>query len=422
MLSTPERTSQLTSQSQEELRDVYRVANQDVLADLDLEKVDDHWHEQISEVIVVLCASRSGSSLIFDALTCSGQVAAPAGEHEPWLKLTENKYPFQNSDALNGQISNKSLLLNLLRNDLLVRDRRLDTPNPLTPLRNRLIVKKQSDVNGFPELMAGITRRGDVLRPEWDQIMQNVGKLALKPIPTQIKEFEDAAFSLPLESPPFIDQPFAHVATDEELKRLPILFKSPPDAYRPGFYEELFPNATINYIHLSRGFIQTTNGLMDGWQKNDVDFISNPVGLVVPLNIEDYSITDMTRAYWCFDLFEDWKSYGDKTLLEVCAQQWIAAHSSIVENFAPNSQLKFENFYTNPREFCRLLSELTGIDTSGYDWTKSVMSTEPPSQRRWLKRATMFRNIEKYLPSEVVQKADELQDHLGYTDDEATWH
>jgi len=422
MLSTPEEISQPVSQSQEELRDAYRAANQDVLTDLYLETPNEDWNNKISDVIVVLCASRSGSSLIFNALTSTGQVAAPGGEHEPWLTISENKFPFQNSDALNGKITNKPLLLKLLRSDLLVRDRRLDTTDAIIPLRNRLVLRGQSDTDGFPELMAGITRRGDVLRPEWNQVMQDVGKLAIKPMPIKIKEFGDNALGLPLENPPLIDQPLAHIATGEELKNLPILFKSPSDAYRLGFYEELFPNATINYIHLTRGFIQTTNGLMDGWQKNDVDFISNPVGLVVPLNIEDYSITDMTRAYWCFDLFEDWKSYSDKTLLEVCAQQWIAAHSSIVENFAPNSQLKFENFYTNPREFYRQLSELTGIDTAGYDWTESVMSTEPPSHRRWLKRATLFRNIRKYLPSEVMQRASELQDHLGYTDDETTWH
>ncbi len=91
------------------LVDYYRGLNTEVLADL---IITEHtgWNERVDDVYVVLCASRSGSSLIFNALASSGKVAAPGGEHEPWLTLTENKFPLLDSDEFGGVVNNKDLL------------------------------------------------------------------------------------------------------------------------------------------------------------------------------------------------------------------------------------------------------------------------------------------------------------------------
>lgn len=420
MSFTPEIVPSSAGPNVDALVDVYRSANRDVLADLYLGEQTD-WNDKVKDVFVVLCASRSGSSLIFNALTSTGEVAAPGGEHEPWLTLSENKFPFLSSDEVDGEINQKDLLLRLVRNDLLVRDRRLEAKDVIDPVRNRLILRRQSDNEGFAKLVTDILNRGNVLCTEWGMVTQNIGKLAVKPMPVEIGQFGDSAYGMPLENPPFIDQPLAHIATEDELQKLPLLFKSPSDSYRPGFYESLFPNARINYIHLSRGFVQTTNGLMDGWQMGETDFISNPVGITKPLEIEDYSITDMSRIYWCFDLFKDWEDYTDSSLVEVAVNQWLRAHKSIVENFEPMERLTFEDFYSDPPAFYARLSQLTGIDTSGYDWNKSIMSTETPSQQRWLKRASLFRNLKSHLPGPLIDEVVELQDHLGYSMEEETW-
>jgi hypothetical protein len=338
---TPEAVRGSTEPNVDNLVDVYRSANRDVLADLYLGE-QDGWNDKVKDVFVVLCASRSGSSLIFDALTSTGEVAAPGGEHEPWLTLSENKFPFLSSDEIDGEINQKDLLLRLVRNDLLVRDRRLEAKDVIDPVRNRLVLRRQSDNEGFARLVTGILNRGNILNTEWGMVTQDIGKLAVKPMPVEAGQIGDSAYGMPLENPPFIDQPLAHIATEDELNKLPLLFKSPSDAYRPGFYESLFPNARVNYIHLSRGFVQTTNGLMDGWQMGETDFISNPVGITKPLQIEDYSITDMSRIYWCFDLFNGWEDYTDSSLVEVAVNQWLRAHKSIVENFEPMERLTFE--------------------------------------------------------------------------------
>jgi hypothetical protein len=417
---TPEAVRGSTEPNVDNLVDVYRSANRDVLADLYLGE-QDGWNDKVKDVFVVLCASRSGSSLIFDALTSTGEVAAPGGEHEPWLTLSENKFPFLSSDEIDGEINQKDLLLRLVRNDLLVRDRRLEAKDVIDPVRNRLVLRRQSDNEGFARLVTGILNRGNILNTEWGMVTQDIGKLAVKPMPVEAGQIGDSAYGMPLENPPFIDQPLAHIATEDELNKLPLLFKSPSDAYRPGFYESLFPNARVNYIHLSRGFVQTTNGRMDGWQMGETDFISNPVGITKPLQIEDYSITDMSRIYWCFDLFNGWEDYTDSSLVEVAVNQWLRAHKSIVENFEPMERLTFEDFYSDPPAFYARLTQLTGIDTSSYDWNKSIMSTETPSQQRWLKRASLFRNLKTHLPGFLIDEVVELQGHLGYSMEEETW-
>ncbi len=420
MSFTPEVVPGSAGPNVDTLVDVYRSADRDVLADLYLGE-QNGWNDQVKDVFVVLSASRSGSSLIFNALTSTGEVAAPGGEHEPWLTLSENKFPFLSSDEMDGEINQKELLLRLFRNDLLVRDRRLEAKDVIDPVRNRLIIRRQSDNEGFARLTTSILNRGNILNTEWGMVTQDIGKLAVKPMPVEAGQFGDSAYGMPLENPPFIDQPLAHIATEDELHKLPLLFKSPSDAYRPGFYESLFPNARINYIHLSRGFVQTANGLMDGWQMGETDFISNPVGITKPLRIEDYSITDMSRIYWCFDLFNGWEDYTDSSLVEVAVNQWLRAHKSIVENFEPMERLTFEDFYSDPPAFYARLSQLTGIDTSSYDWNKSIMGTETPTQRRWLKRASLFRNLKTHLPGALIDEVVELQGHLGHSMEEETW-
>jgi hypothetical protein len=243
-----------------------------------------------------------------------------------------------------------------------------------------------------------------------------------KPL-TRTTDIGDSEYLLPIENPPYIDQPLARRATLDELGSKTLLFKSPPDAYRPGFYESLFPNAQITYVHLTRGLVQTVNGLMDGWSKNEVDFISNPVGLPgKDLNIEGYSDSDATRAYWCFDLFPDWQAYSDAPLVEVCAQQWLQAHRGIIDNFPVEGRVTFESFYTHRGTFYEGIEATTGIDLRGYDWSEEVMTTEPPSQFRWLKREQLFRSIGEHLTARTLGNVVEMQEHLGYSMEESTWH
>lgn len=381
------------------------------------------WENDVNRVVVLLSASRSGSSLMFDALANGSDVIAPAGEHEPWLYLTGNKWPFTDSDAI-SVLAEREKLLTLIRNDLLVRNQDVSGQELGDLVWNRAIVRQ---VDTSPQIRHVVHSLGRLARAD-QAAHQGASKLLSRetsklPPAVLIEEIYDESHFVPIENPPFIDQPLARRATLEELKTKTLLFKSPPDAYRRGLYESLFPNADITYVHLTRGFAQTVNGLMDGWSKDDVAFISNAVGLSGnKLQIGDYSNGPVADTYWCFDLFPGWEERTSSSLLEICTQQWLHAHRHILKNFPAAARVKFESFYTDRKALQGALQESTGISMGEHDWSREVMSTDKPGEFRWRKRAETFQNLGRYLTASTVKAVKDMQKELGYSMEESTWH
>lgn len=381
------------------------------------------WENNVSRVVVLLSASRSGSSLMFDALANGNDVVAPAGEHEPWLYLTANKWPFTTSDGLSAP-KGRDKLLTLIRNDLLVRNQEVQGQELGDLMWNRAVVRQVNASPHIRNVVHSLGKLARVDRPAYRKASEllNGETTKLSPVICTEDVYDESRF-VPAENPPFIDQPFARRATSEELAAKTLLFKSPPDTYRRGLYEGLFPNADITYVHLTRGFAQTVNGLMDGWSKDEVAFISNAIGLSGDkLQIADYSKGPVTDAYWCFDLFPSWTEHTSSSLLEVCVQQWLHAHRRILEDFRISDQVKFESFYTDRNALQQKLQKSTGISLGNHDWAREVMTTDKPGEFRWRKRADIFHNLGRYLTASTVGAVKDVQTELGYSMEESTWH
>lgn len=409
-------------------RSEFAAVNEGIYSAMRLVPCEDRWNHEVQRVIVILSSSRSGSSLLFNALSRSGDVVAPAGEHEPWLFLSGNKYPFTSSDWLRGpDIRNREILLHLMRNDLLVRQgsvpgeelgdllwnrfaaRRLCMSSSVIGILTSLYSTPIVDVNGYRLLIEAVSR----------------ACLGQRPV-VRLEHITDGRYLLPIENPPYIDQPLARRATLEELALKPLLFKSPADSYRPEFYESLFPRARVTYVHLTRGFAQTVNGLMDGWSGNNIDYISNAVGMNgSPLAIAGYSAAGgkVSNVYWCFDLFPGWKDYRDASLFEVCTRQWLQAHTNILRNFSVGHQIMFESFHRAPNRFARDVQAMTGLQLAAdHDWSEPVMTTERPRSFRWRKRESLFLNVETFASPALFTEVARLQAELGCSMDETTWH
>jgi hypothetical protein len=403
-----------------ELEDKAEETRSKIIKSLNL--IDDPgWNLCVKNIVVILSASRSGSSLIFKALTTSNKVIAPAGEHEPWMFLSKNKYPFIKSD-LASQLNNADILLKLLRNDLLVRQNKVEAKEIFSILKNRFAIR-------------GEFFQQELLRDyENNYKYKNIDKTELNKIISSIiakaSEYETALSNIhsgsyfAVENPPYIKQPLARRFLRKELSRSTLLFKSPCDAYRNGMYEHLFPNAKIIYVHLTRGIVQTVNGLIDGWTKNPMDFISNHVGIEHhELKIIGYNQKPISNVFWCFDLFDDWWQYKEKTLVEVCVKQWLSAQAAI-RNYHLNSscRLAFEEFYSNKAGFIKKLEKITKIKIKRFDWNTMVMQTDKPSAYRWIKRQEVFSDLQKYLKKDLYEQAVDMQIRLGYSLDESTWY
>jgi hypothetical protein len=412
--------------SHDYLTSAFAAVSKDICSAMRLYPGEPDWNEAVRRAVVILSASRSGSSMIFNVLSSNGDVVAPAGEHEPWLFLSGNKYPFTASDALEeSDLQNRELLLTFLRNDLLVRAGKVNDAQLGDLVWNRLATRQLHTREPLGRMVNSLYDTHPDQQRHLACVMRAVGGASReRPPATHPEQVGDDYYQLPIENPPHITQPLARRATLEELECKVLLFKSPGDVYRPGFYEALFPRAKITYLHLTRGLAQTINGLMDGWTVNELDYISNPTGMDGrSLAVEGYSCSDVTRAYWCYDLFPGWARCQDASLLEVCSEQWWQAHTSAQRNFPAARRLAFEGLYRDRRGFFENLETATGIRLrTDYDWSAPVMATEQPSAFRWWKRRETFRNMRAHVIEPTLERLVELQGRLGYSMDESTWH
>jgi hypothetical protein len=215
-----------------------------------------------------------------------------------------------------------------------------------------------------------------------------------------------------IEEPPFVSPPQRRSFTKQDAEEKVVVFKTPQDCYRIGIFEKLFPNAEIKYIHLTRGFAQTLNGLMDGWL-SDTGFFAHDVSIIKEqLNIEGYSdVKPYGSKWWKFDLPPNWRDYKDAPLHEVCLNQWHSAHTHILNSRKQCLHIKFEDFLTNPSETANKITEYLGIKPINVDNIPVVMSTFAPEQHRWLKRSALIHELSdrhdvKELMSELTYKME----------------
>ena len=191
-------------------------------------------------------------------------------------------------------------------------------------------------------------------------------------------------------------------------------------------FETLFPNAEIKYLHMTRGFAQSVNGLMDGWLHDKGFFAKNVSINRHVLNIEGYTdIKPYGDKWWKFDLPPNWKEFKDKPLHEVCANQWASAHEHILKLKNNNvytdrdntnyMQLKFEDFLNEPQKMMNDVTDFIGIKPISVANLPLVMITNKPRKYRWHKRKKEIRELAKQ------PRIKTLMNNLNYSMEESTW-
>jgi len=221
-----------------------------------------------------------------------------------------------------------------------------------------------------------------------------------------------------IEEPPFITPSLhtqslsAHDVADKTL-----LFKAPADAYRIGMYEQLFPQAYIHYLHLTRGFAQTVNGLMDGWLSQTGFFSHDLERVAANLRIQGYSDkVPNGHKWWKFDLPPNWRNFIEANLIDVCLNQWISPHKLILETNLPCLRIHFEDFISNPSKITKIILEYLGLKNMETPTNLPlVMTIEKPTSYRWRKRAGNM------LALGERREVREIMELLGYTMDPKIW-
>jgi hypothetical protein len=389
----------------------------------------------IRRVVVILSASRGGSSLFKEALASHPRMASLDGELDPLLTLSGNGFnQTSDSDYIEGVANAAELTSSILDEISFASAEILDPHLLLRKWKNRLALQfplRFLDEGAYHRLEqslgAALSRIEPGDRRSDAELQRQILSAVFRDEPSRISYYDGNAtpgaklhFDEPLkiEEPPFVAptlrrRPFAPADARDSM----LLFKSSADAYRIGMYERLFPNAEVTYIHLTRGFAQSVNGLMDGWLY-PLGFFSHDLSEIgCELDIQGYSDrVPFGRRWWKFDLPPNWREFARATLEEVCLNQWHAAHEAILQRGVCTLRLSFEDFVASPTAGLRRITDHLGLPAMATPGDLPIkMATEPPRSKRWHKRGPMLMGL-SHRP-EVC----EMMGLLDYSMDSDTW-
>jgi len=387
----------------------------------------------VRRVVVILSGSRGGSSLFKETLARHPRIASLDGELDPLLALSGNGFN-QNSDSdcIEWVANAAELTSSILDEISFASNELLDTELLLRKWKNRLLLQFPCYFLGAEQrlersLEAALSQfdRGD--RRSEAELQDLVLRTVFADEPWRISYYDGKAarggglyFDEPLkiEEPPFVvptlrRRPFGLADVRDSV----LLFKSPSDAYRIGMYEQLFPNAEVSYIHLTRGFAQSVNGLMDGWLY-PLGFFSHDLSKIgCELDIHGYSDTvAFGRKWWKFDLPRNWRDFTRARLEEVCLNQWYSIHDAILRSGVCTLRLSFEDFIADPARALRDITDHLGLPAMDLPATLPVrMATEPPRCKRWHKRGPLLLALGRRA------EVREMMGRLGYPMEPDSW-
>lgn len=371
------------------------------------------WNEKVKNVILLLGASRAGSTLIKEALIKSDKIAYLSGEEESWFLLTKNTFPFTTPTI--NEIRNKQKLLDYLHHDFGINSDEIDKKHFSEKWRNRLLIQfpeiSEENLKQIPFLIGKIFRAKKYNKSSIKQFLRNFDCTKLGYYDLFREEnipYEEMTI---IEQPPYIVPLYTRPLSEKDYKTKFFLFKCPQSSYRINIWKEIFPNAKIIYIHLTRGFAQSINGLIDGWMYKS-GFHSYDISQKnMKLNINGYS----SKKWWKFDLPPNWKELVNSRLEEVCLNQWYQANKYILKLDEEILKVKFEDFLLDPNKILEKITGYIGIPNVKIKRLPYVMVTKFPTAYRWHKRKNLILTLAQ------DKKVIKLMKELNYSMNQKEW-
>lgn len=179
------------------------------------------------------------------------------------------------------------------------------------------------------------------------------------------------------------------------------LDKLPDQCYQIRFLHNVFPKA--KFIFLYRGPLVNINSWMNAWKHKRF------LGKEVPFKLR---IKGYDGKNWVGPFFDNWQEYIDSSLEEVCAQQWISTHETMLEDkeYIPienRYEVSYETLISKPvatiSEICDFLEiPLEGVLLESAKRLDNINSVTPPSPDKWQHENP---GISKIIP--VVKETEE---------------
>ncbi|WP_245998710.1 sulfotransferase family protein [Halalkalicoccus subterraneus] len=373
--------------------------------------LSEHRADDFDSILLIVSASRGGSSLLFDTLRHHEGTCSPDGEHGKWYTFNGTCYPAFDSDRIPADFEafDRERLLTDLLADVGATEASGDRLHRVDDALVRLPLQ-------FPdrELPYGEMREQLLDGASLDEVLDSVGISTLN-----YDAFADGDADDPVEDEAIEERPFItshdhkRGLVEEDFERTLVL-KTSVDAYRlPWIREQLFPETDVDVVHLTRNPAASINGLYDGWRLNR-GFQTYDVG---ELDLEDYG-----GSLWNYDLPPGW--FRDGRLIDVCLKQWTQAHRHILEGreaFDDVLRVRFEDLLTETESTIAEIVEFTDLGESSLlaenaEDLNQVMTTKEPERARWRNREELVRG--------ALDRADEpfeeVVEKLGYTE-ESEW-
>jgi hypothetical protein len=366
----------------------------------------------VKSVAVILCSPRSGSSLLANILASHPDIASLDGEVEPHLALAENGFGYNSDSDAIKVLANSPRLADDIMYGLGV--------STTQPMGRAQLGRRWSErlLLQFPTMFLKKARCGDISQAFAESLHgteatdptqeQTLHALILSKVfghdpwkinfydglrrPGRVRYFDGPK----IEEPPFVcPRYYTRPFNVHDVNRKVLLFKTPSDVYRFGMYEDIFPNAKVKYIHLTRGYAQTVNGLMDGWL-SPVGFFSHDLGSRgMQLKIEGYSdVVPFGTRWWKFDLPPNWREFASARLADVCLNQWCSAHDAILASGLEALRVSFEDFLVMPERVVKEITDFLDLEELVLERELPItMATSAPRSRRWTKRKELLLTI-----------------------------
>ena len=173
-----------------------------------------------------------------------------------------------------------------------------------------------------------------------------------------------------VEEPPFV-KPVTCYRTST------LLLKTPQNCYRRGVLEQIYPQARVDYVRITRDSRAVVNGLIDGWLSGDFTARKTPEG------------------WWCFDMPPNWS--WENSLLDTCINQESQASRYLDQDYSDALRVSFEAFLEDWQATCLQVWASLGLApyTPSESELPALMTTKDPTIRRWKACRPWLREVVK---------------------------
>ncbi len=196
------------------------------------------------------------------------------------------------------------------------------------------------------------------------------------------------------------------------LKDYRVLDKTPPNTFRVSYLKKIFPDA--KFIYITRDAKTNIASLMEAWTSDAPKFAFKAREFYDyndKINIDGYK-----GKVWKFTNPPGWEKFLDKSIEEVCAFQWHAAHRYAQESFMKMPaedvvQVRYEDLISRPTELIPQLCDFINIEykdavKENTENLPMVSMVSKPNPNKWMKYKD---RLEKIMP-----KISDMQKRLGY--------